>query len=886
MKNSIRLTFLLVLFSINLYSQNSFEGRRLIGVGNNPINITCSDLDNDGFPDIISANFDDDYISLIYNDSKGGVRNKVDLQTSPNPYRVITSQLNNDSFEDIIILNNSLEHVSILLNNTDGTFSEATILTTGNLPLDIKSSDIDNNTFPDIVVLNNDESANIFYNDGLGNFNPETLNLGFNSEQFTVGHLNLDSYADLVFTNPANDEISIFYGSSTGTFSNSSYSVGDNPHHIEISDLDNNTFNDIVVSNSFSDNITILLNGDGFDNYTSNTFSVNNNPRSARISLINDDNIPDLIVNTQLSVFSIFYGNGDGSFTFENSVGSSDDVGSFELVDFDSNGKLDIISSVFNLNKIEVLNGNNANGFGPIKIDIPSFALHRIAHYDYNNDGNIDLAIANQFGSASNHIITLMEGDGEGHFAFDKNLSIGLLTGITTIKFDFLNNDSNIDIAATSNYSGDVSILYGDGLGNFGDLNIVPVGANPTNMIIENLNDDAYPDIITSDRNSQNFTILFGDELNEYSSNSIISTTSPTDLALIDLNNDTQLDIINSSNSTSNLDYFIGLGNGNFLPQAKINTENEEYDWIETIDLNNDNLDDLIAADYNDDNFSIFLNNGNQQFEKRQSLSIDPSSRPRIADLNGDGHLDIAVLSNYSDLIILYGNGKGEFNISEKHFVGTDQWAQDLTVEDFNNDSRNDVVVLIRNKHRLFVYLQTEKSDLVPPTPALSINDDVLANQGIIELSLTFNEPLVDNISESDFILENCTITEISTSNNQDYVVLMSAINDGIASLSLPEGMVRDLAGNTNVQSNEITYIYDQEKPQLTFSNYSSVTNNSIVELTLVANEQLYNFNEDDFILTNCTITNFLNLDEFTYTLSAIPITEGTFSIVIPTNSF
>ncbi|MTI38156.1 FG-GAP repeat domain-containing protein, partial [Fulvivirga lutimaris] len=879
--------FLLLTCSIG-YAQNSFEGRRLVDVGQNPNDLISADFDNDNYPDIAVANYNENTVFILYNDSKGGIRKKTLISTLSTPLKIASAELNGDSFDDLIVLNSDLNSITIFYNLEGAGFSSGKTVETGTMPLDIKTFDINNNTFKDIIVLNNDGSVTLFHNDGLGNFSSDELLLGFNSENMAIAQLNLDNHADLVFTNSNLNEISIFYGSSNGIYSSSTHATGTSPKYIEIVDIDNNTYNDILISHPFNDEVSILHNENGTDSFTSSSISVSDNPRFIRTHYIDDDNILDLVVNTQLNVMSIYIGNGDGSFSFDGTTGFSADIGTFEFIDFDLNGKVDAIATLFNEDQLEILNGNNAGGFGPLKIDIPSYALNTLANYDVNGDGNEDLVIANQFAyAASNHILTVVHGDGNGGFNFDQNLFIGSVSDITSIKFDFLNDDTNIDIAALTTSSGDVSILYGDGTGNFDDLNIIEVGANPTSMIIENLNNDDYKDIITNDRNSNNFTILFGDELSQYSSNSTISTSNSSDFGLVDFNNDSKLDIINSSHSDLNLNFYEGLGNGNFLSPTEINTEDEKYVWIEFSDIDGDGDKDLIGAGYFTDTFSIFLNDGVAGFNKSQSLNIEPSCRPRIEDINGDGIVDIAVLSDFTNLVILYGNGKGKFDIVEKYFLGVGQWANDLTVADFNNDSKNDIVVPIKNKQRLFIYLNTNQTDDESPIPQLLTEHSSPVSVERITLSLVFNELINGTLTSEHFNVENGVVSGIENTNNQDYTLTLEPITDGNVNISLREGAVADLNGNLNALSNNIEFVFDNTLPLVSFdSSNPAATNLPNISLTLTTNEPIEGLEITDFVCNNCDITNINQLDSHTYQISLSSENEGITSIELTNGTY
>jgi hypothetical protein len=67
----------------------------------------------------------------------------------------------------------------------------------------------------------------------------------------------------------------------------------------------------------------------------------------------------------------------------------------------------------------------------------------------------------------------------------------------------------------------------------------------------------------------------------------------------------------------------------------------------------------------------------------------------RVADFDGDGHLDIAIAPHFHPAYVLYGDGKGDFTRAVKlPVLNSSVTAQALTVADFNNDGRPDIALL------------------------------------------------------------------------------------------------------------------------------------------------------------------------------------------------
>ena len=115
-----------------------------------------------------------------------------------------------------------------------------------------------------------------------------------------------------------------------------------------------------------------------------------------------------------------------------------------------------------------------------------------VAVGDFNNDGNLDLAVADSYTGT----VTLLKGDGAGNFTPFPGSPVAVGSGSSSEPFavavgDF-NGDGNLDLAVANLGDGTVAILLGDGTGEFSPAAtpIVTVG---------------------SDQNSEPFSIAVGD---------------------------------------------------------------------------------------------------------------------------------------------------------------------------------------------------------------------------------------------------------------------------------------------------------------------------------------------------------------------------------------
>jgi len=94
-------------------------------------------------------------------------------------------------------------------------------------------------------------------------------------------------------------------------------------------------------------------------------------------------------------------------------------------------------------------------------------------------------------------------------------------------------------------------------------------------------------------------------------------------------------------------------------------------------------------------------------------------------------------------------------------------------------------------------------------------------------VTITFNE-LVTGLALTDFTLTNATVSNLQTTDNITYTVLVTPTVDGAASISLPADAAVNVVSNGNTASNTITRTYDATPPAIaagqlfTVSQYSA----------------------------------------------------------------
>lgn len=313
---------------------------------------------------------------------------------------------------------------------------------------------------------------------------------------------------------------------------------------------------------------------------------------------------------------------------------------------------------------------------------------------DFNNDGNLDIAVPNNVFGTGGGTVSVTLGNGDGTFQAPQSFFVGI--GSTDVAAGDLNNDGAMDLVVANQFSDTVSILLGNGDGTFQAQTTRATFSLPTEVELGDLNNDGNLDIVVTNLGSDNAARFLGNGDGTFGTRQSLNVGSgigPFSLALEDVDNDTVLDLIVTNQTSNNVTVRLGNGNGNFGAAQVFATGVNPFS-VDVNDINGDGIADIAVANFDSDNVSILIGNGDGTFQPQTLIDSGTDSAPAavlLEDVNQDGIPDLIVGEFDSNVVSVHLNDdSGNFRPAISRFTNR---PRALATGDVNNDGQNDLII-------------------------------------------------------------------------------------------------------------------------------------------------------------------------------------------------
>ncbi|MDP3790169.1 MAG: FG-GAP-like repeat-containing protein [Candidatus Omnitrophota bacterium] len=374
----------------------------------------------------------------------------------------------------------------------------------------------------------------------------------------------------------------------------------------------------------------------------------------------NDNDLDLLIVDSTAGVSYLLKNNGQGGFSSSVfGIADSSSITDAVFGDVNQDGYADIALTCSSGRSVRLLLNNGQGSFNDAtaaNLPVVSGNAVSLDLGDANGDGAPDIIAAN-----TDVRDILLINDGDGVFTKDTGFNLpGVIDGSSDIRFCDLSGDGAVDIITANNEVVGASSLrnrvyMNNGQGQFTDI---------TETVLPE--DDEYSEVLD-----------YGD---------------------IDADRDIDIVVANDSQNA----ILINKGNGVFENQTAALMPTRDFASKDTRlgDMNGDGYLDLVVL--GEDNISLFLNDGSGSLKKDASIKLpDYKSTPalvggknvQVADINGDGALDIIV--GGSSLCVLVNSASDKAPVLDHIGNRSIEFGKKLEFNVTGSDPNGDVLIFL-----------------------------------------------------------------------------------------------------------------------------------------------------------------------------------------------
>jgi hypothetical protein len=537
------------------------------------------------------------------------------------------------------------------------------------------------------------------------------------------------------------------------------------------------------------------------------------------------------------------------------------------------------LTSVLGFTRTDFASGVNGN---PVAVVVA----------DFNNDGFADFAVANDF----DNTVGVFIGNGDGTFKPAVTYTVDTFP-LDLFAGDF-NNDGKLDIVTVNTHDASISILLGNGDGTFQQPSLnARVGSNPESLNIGDFNGDGNLDVAAVNYASNTVSVLLGLGTGRFAQHVDYPVgNNPLDVTVGDFNGDGIPDLAVANNADSTISILLGNGDGTFQPQTgRVFPTGSTPNGITTADFNGDGILDLATTD-GSHQFSVLIGKGDGTFPTVTNYKAGnfPAYTITAYDMNSAGTLDL-LFGNFNDdtLAVYFGNGggTGTFKAAPVTFPTLNQPVS-LSVGDFNNDGRLDVVAAQESANMVSVFLQNNAQQPTLTPASLSFgNQQIGLNGGSMPMtlknlgtsSLTITSISLTGLNASEFSQTNTCTTSLGAGQTCVITVTFLPLTEGIknsyvsvvTSAGTQLGPVMGFAVQSlNITPRDVivfplTVVGQSSTPvTVTLSNVSGV-------VMTVSTIFINGHNPNDFMETNTCLPSIPPLGSCTLTTTFTPTTNG-----------
>jgi hypothetical protein len=538
--------------------------------------------------------------------------------TGINPTAVIAADFNADKKMDLAVASFGSNEVSVMLGTGSGTFGTAIIDNIGQPVWSVAAADFDNDGKLDLVSGTLFGTA-LQLGKGDGTFEATNF-LASPTGAYALYAVDVtgDKKVDLITVDDdkfnGSYTISVLInttttiGNPTFAFPPRSYAVGYQARGIAMADFNFDGKLDAVVTGSGSNTVSVLL-GDGRGHFDPGVSGAVGHSECEFITEadFNNDHKLDAAISCVAGSVQVFLGKGNGTFNPPISLTAGTFSTGVVAADFDGDGFMDLAVTNQNSNNVSVFLNNKAGGFNAAVNYSTGNGPFNLVAGNFRLTGHTDLAVVNTV----DQTMQIFPGKGDGTFGTPVTSALPANANPEGIVAGDFNNDGKLDLAVANVNTSSVSIFLNNG-GTFPTRTDISVAGQPSRIAAASLRNTGVLDLVTTNPASGTVAVLLGKNNGTFAAPVFYAGVGGVlGLRIADFNHDGFLDVA-VANGSNAIGILPGKGDGTLMPLIRYvvgvqSNSSQPFD-VAAGDFNGDGFPDFVTTNYGDGTYTAYMN--------------------------------------------------------------------------------------------------------------------------------------------------------------------------------------------------------------------------------------------------------------------------------------